>query len=115
MDWLALIQAVMPVLVTALAGSIVRQIAVYYWSQPAQQRELIDAVVRSAVFAAEQLGRTQVVRDKRTYALEYAQAVLARYGINVSATELAGLVEAAVYEYFNRWPPTPTSNMLSAN
>jgi hypothetical protein len=82
-----------------------------YWAAPARQKELIDAVVATAVLAAEKLGSTQVVQDKKAYALAAVQRELAHYGVAVDVLDLSNRIEAACSSFFGNWPrslPTAT-------
>jgi hypothetical protein len=75
-----------------------------YWAAPDKQKQLIDAVVATAVLAAEKLGSTQVVQDKKAYALAAVQRELAHYGVAVDVLDLSNRIEAACSQFFGNWP-----------
>lgn len=59
-------------------------------------------VARMAVLAAEQLGLTGVIDDKKSYAITVAERMLAERGIKVDIDALDAAIEAAVAEELNR-------------
>lgn len=64
-----------------------------------QQRENIQAWVKIACAAAEQLGNTGKIEDKKQYVLDY----LAQKNLKLDLTELEQLIEAAVLEINKMW------------
>jgi hypothetical protein len=98
------------VLLPALALGVrwvVRDLIAWYERRPAAEQELIRAAVRAGVYAAEQLGRTRLVGEKRQFALETADRLLQRQGIHVHVADLTALIEATVYDEINRYRPGP--------
>lgn len=91
-DWTPIIEAVM-----ALIGAVITAVVIPYIRSrtTAQQRAEINAWVRIAVSAAEQLykgsGRGE---EKKAYVLEW----LGAHGVTVDENRLDALIEAAVYE-----------------
>ena len=67
----------------------------------AEQFNHLQDVAAMAVLAAEQLGYSQIVGDKKTAATEMASRELARRGIRVDAGSLDAAIEAAVMDAFN--------------
>jgi len=89
-----------------LLGRIGAKVFQAWWQQLAWQnvqteKHFIEDWARQAVQAAEQLGRAGLLpKPKKEFALEWLQAMLARYGINVSRELLEGVIEAAVLGLF---------------
>jgi hypothetical protein len=79
-------------------------VARLYWAAPDKQKQLVDSVVATAVLAAEKLGSTQVVQDKKAYAVAAVQRELAHYGVAVDVLDLSNRVEAACSQFFGNWP-----------
>lgn len=69
-------------------------------------------IARMAVLAAEQLGITGAIDDKKSYAITVAERMLAERGIKVDLDALDAAIEAAVAEELNAvnaLPPAPAA------
>ena len=70
-----------------------------------EQFVIIRAVIDQLVAAAEQVYKDAGGEEKKQYVLDQAQKALAEYGLTLDLQTLDALVEAAVYDQFNRPPP----------
>lgn len=98
-----LVQLVLIPLVLVGVRWLVRDTVRWYRARPEAEQELIQSAVRSAVYAAEQLGNTRLIGEKRQFALEMANRLLQRYGVKLHVADLAGLIEATVWDEINRY------------
>ncbi len=101
-----LLQAVLLAVLPVLAVYGVKALAEIWITFKATQPDKADELRRAAyiaVKAAEQLGATDYLIDKKEWALAYADEWLRAKGIRISVTLLEGAIEAAVYEEFNRY------------
>jgi len=100
------LEIVLPVLATALAGLaiawITKVISELKSKLTLQQQDLIDMIVQTAVFAAEQAGLSGFITDKKEYALTIAEKWMAEKGLSIDMHVLDALIEAAVYAELNR-------------
>ena len=64
------------------------------------QLKIIENVVEYAVDAAEQLGLTKVINDKKAWALQQAEDALAARGVKIDLHELEARIEAEVLRQF---------------
>lgn len=90
-----------------LCGAVGRWLLGAYQAQPGRRRQFIDAVVVSAVTAAEQLYRTAVIQDRKDWALGEAARQLAEHGIAVTPRDLSTAIEAYVFQAKNWWAERP--------
>lgn len=111
-----IIVQVMMLVVTTVIGAI--GFAARKWINTKfnkEQLEVINDIALVGVQAAEQLFKHFDGEAKKQFALEYAEAELAKRGINVDLDELSTIIEAAVLAEFNypasvepATPPTET-------
>ena len=101
------LKALIPVLVAGLAG-----VAKAYFDRLRAQVgnekwEFAEKAARIAVSYAEQLGLTDAAKKagsaKKALALEALQAALDAHNIKLDAKSLEALIEAQVFESFNKW------------
>jgi len=101
------LKALIPVLVAAVAG-----VAKAYFDRLRAQVgnekwEFAEKAARIAVSYAEQLGLTDAAKKagatKKALALEALQAALDAHNIKLDAKSLEALIEAQVFESFNKW------------
>jgi hypothetical protein len=90
--------AVLSALTPVLAG-----IAAWKLRQVLQDKQLLD-LARVAVLAAEQLGVTAQIKNKRDFAIRYLTDALQRRGVSVPVAEIEAAIEAAVMREFNQQP-----------
>lgn len=102
-----LIPLVIATVVPVLAARLAAELLAFRARLPQQQRELLDQLVVVAVYAAEQLGRTGIVRDKKAYAIQVVERELRRYGFSVDVALIEARIEAAVFRFFSQWPKEP--------
>lgn len=88
-----------PIVVSAMLTMAVR----WYLRRPEADRDLIDTAVETAVYAVEQMSKSERIQHRRALAAQMAAQELRRYGLEVSADELDSAVESAVYRLLNRW------------
>jgi len=100
------LEIVIPVLATALAGLVIAWLTQVINNIKAKltanQQWIIEEIVSTAVMAAEQVGLTQLALDKKQYALGVAENWLAVKGIKLDLGILDAMIEAAVLDEFNR-------------
>lgn len=60
-------------------------------------RNNLLAFARVAVLAAEQLGATKQIQDKKIYAVQWLTDALTARGLQVPVAEIEAAIEAAVY------------------
>ena len=99
-----------------LAGWLARSIKQFIGEKlSAEQLKLLMTVAENAVRVAEQTGATATGAQKKAKAIEVAQSYLDAYGIKVSAEQLAGAIEAAVYSEFTQFkaPEPPIDSVIS--
>lgn len=105
------LEIVLPVLFTALAGLVAALITKVVNDIKSklteEQKWLIDQIIQTAVFAAEQANIAGFVTDKKEYALGVAEQWMAEKGLNIDAHVLDAMIEAAVYAELNRDKETP--------
>lgn len=113
------LEIVLPVLATALAGLaiawITKVISDLKSKLTDEQKWLIDNIIQTAVFAAEQVNLKGLVVDKKEYALSIAEKWMAEKGLNIDAHVLDAMIEAAVYEELNRDKTTTTTTSSPAS
>lgn len=69
-----------------------------------QKRFALDATIRTAIYAAEQLKVTGIISDKLDYATNFAESRAKELGLSLSAIELRAMIEAAVNQNFGKFP-----------
>lgn len=72
-----------------------------------EQRLLVRELAQMAVNAAEQLGLSEQIEDKKKYAVEYVEGALASRGVYLDAGQIVAEIEAAVWVEINRPDETP--------
>jgi len=93
---------ILTIVVIPLTVAVVESLRQYIKAKfTAEQITIVGDVVRTAVFASEQLGLTGAVADKREQALAWASQELGRRGIAVDLATLVAQLEAAVFAQFN--------------
>lgn len=101
------LQLVLPPLVAVLAGFVIKwvksKISAAEAAIDSTTQDIIKKAVSAAVLAAEQVGLADVALDKKDWAIERAQTLLAANGLAIDLEELDTLIEAAVMEEFNRY------------
>ncbi len=104
----SLAEAVLPVLasgIAALLGWLLTQASIWVKARINEtQMGVVVQVVQIAVAAAEQMGATKAIRDKKQYAVNQAQRMLDARGIKISASEIEAQVEAEVFNAINKFP-----------
>ena len=99
------IRVLVPVVLTALAGYVVLLIARLRGEMGESRWAAIVQAVEFAVQAAEQSGLRdklqQAGQEKKATAIKLAQDWLGSQGITVGVALLEGLIEAAVWRFFN--------------
>lgn len=85
--------------VVAFVGNEARKFTKAHFNNT--QLDVITKVATIGVQAAEQLYSTFNGEDKKNFAMQYAQAELAKRGINVDVEQLSAIIEAQVLDQFN--------------
>jgi uncharacterized membrane protein len=100
------LEAVLPVLFTAITGLVIAWITKVVNQIKSNINDdaewVIQQAVTAAVLAAEQQGLVNDVMDKKSYAVDVATEWLAQKGIKIDLDRLSVLIEAAVMQEFNR-------------
>jgi len=91
MDWDTIVKIALTLISAIITGVVIPWLRT---KTTAAQREQIAAWVKIAVTAAEQLGSTGVVKQKK----EYVKTWLREHGINPDTDEIDAMIEAAVFE-----------------
>lgn len=107
-DWSGIISQALQTLILAtvpvLAGLAARWINVKYQAERArlteQQRYMLDAFIRTVVFAAEQLKVTEQIDNKLDYVEMLVQDWVDNHGLTMNAEEIRARIEAAVKQEF---------------
>jgi hypothetical protein len=112
MDWMpvlskvieAILIAILPPLVVALITFLIAK-AKDAWARAKQWNptvtEYIEQAARFAVQAAEQAGAAELIKDKKQYAIQIAEAWLAANHITTDIDLIDAAIEKAVLELFN--------------
>jgi hypothetical protein len=100
------LEAVLPVLFTALTGLVIAWITKVVNEIKAKINDdaewAINQAVNAAIYAAEQQNLVGNIQDKKSFALDIATEWLAQKGIKIDLAKLDVLIEAAVMQEFNR-------------
>ncbi len=107
--------------ITAVIGAVGLAVRSFVNSKlNAEQLANLNTVATIAVQAAEQLYGALEGDQKKQFALDYAEAELAKRGIKVETDQLSAIIEAAVMAEFNypasvepAAPPAETSVVMS--
>ena len=107
------IQAILEIVLTALAAVAAYYVKLYLAQLVEKLRQnttqeqfvLVRIIVDQLVSAAEQLYEDADGDGKKRYVLDQAQRALAEYGLKLDLQTLDALIEAAVFDQFNRPPP----------
>jgi hypothetical protein len=112
-DWSELLSAVLMAVLSLVLPFVARalvRLLVAKWGEvqskmTTQQLAVLNVVTTLAVQAAEQLGLSEQIKDKKAYALQVAYQWLKDKGIDIDLNYLDAAIEAAVLEEFNRDKP----------
>lgn len=100
--------ALLPVLAGMAVAWLKSQINVLKGKLTEQQSDILDAAVRIAVLAAEQLNLAGFIEDKKAEAVRIAQQYLAAHNVYVDIDVIVDAIEAAVLDELNRDKALPT-------
>ena len=107
----AILIAILPPLVVALITFLIAK-AKDAWERAKQWNptvtEYIEQAARFAVQAAEQAGAAELIKDKKEYAIQIAEAWLVANHITTDIDLIDAAIEKAVLELFNSDGETPT-------
>jgi len=100
------LEIVLPALFTIAAGYVI----VWFRAKVAQARAkltdeqnwIVDQIINTAILAAEQARLKDILVNKKEYALNIAEVWLAQKGIKIDLNQIDALIEAAVFNEFNR-------------
>jgi len=100
-----LLQSLVLATVPVLAGFAARWLNAKYQFERSQltekQQVLLDGAIKVAVFAAEQMGLTDQIADKKEYAIGFVTEWLAAQNFTIDFREIDARIEAAVKENLN--------------
>jgi hypothetical protein len=110
MDWSKLLEQVLmvaiPVIVPFVVALLIAQIKVAWAKAKSLQPDLtyeLEQLARMAVMAAEDNPDLEAwAEDKKAYALEYLEKMLALKGVTLDLQLIEGAIEAAVLQEFNK-------------
>ncbi len=106
MEITAILEIVVLVVVAVAVPMLVQQARAFTQARLSdQQRHLLSWAVRSAVLAVEQAGLGG--DEARREAIAIASRILQRNGFRADMNYLADLIEAEVYDQFNRFRDEP--------
>jgi hypothetical protein len=101
----AVLIALLPPLAVALLSFIIghaRKVWAEFKMTSPSTAEYLEAAAQFAVIAAEQLGIAGLMEEKKSYAIEVAQAYLAQAGVkNIDVALISAAIERAVYQEFH--------------
>jgi hypothetical protein len=107
----AILIAILPPLAVALVSFVIAK-AKEVWARAKQWNptvtEYIEQAARFAVQAAEQAGAAELIKDKKEYAIQIAEAWLVANHITTDIDLIDAAIEKAVLELFNSGDETPT-------
>ena len=107
----AILIAILPPLVVALITFLIAK-AKEVWARAKQWNptvtEYIEQAARFAVQAAEQAGAAKLIKDKKEYAIQIAEAWLEANHITTDLHLIDAAIEKAVLELFNSDDEKPT-------
>ncbi len=102
-----LLLALLPILAASAATWLLAK-ARQVWAQfKATKPDLateLESIARTVVMAAEQAGASQLIKNKKDYAIQMAQNYLALKGLKIDLPLIDAAIEAAVYEVINSQP-----------
>ena len=96
-----LLDATLPVIAGYLAAFLKVKFDEARASLSESQRSQLDAVVKIAIFAAEQMNLAGEIDSKLDYADGIVQSYIDKAGLKISVEDRRALIEAAVHENFN--------------
>jgi hypothetical protein len=92
-----IIKILVPLVVLPLVAVLAQELRRYLQARLSrEQQEILQTTVETAVLAAEQLARTEVIQDRYRFAVERAREELAARGIRTTERDLETAVEATV-------------------
>ncbi len=107
----AILIAILPPLIVALITFLIVK-AKEVWARAKAWNptvtEYLEKAARFAVQAAEQAGAAELIKDKKQYAIQIAEAWLAANHITTDIDLIDAAIEKAVLELFNGNDETPT-------
>ena len=106
--FLQIILVAIPILLPPLVGLVIVWINSQLAKLPANQRAFLSTIVSDAVLAVEQAEKSSGMGgvDKKALAMQFIEAELQHWGINVPASIVSTLVESVV-KLINTPPATP--------
>lgn len=109
-------QAALALFSALLTALVATGISLIRTKVSAEQFAFLQHAAAVAVSAAEQLGATGVIADKKGYAVDAVQKTLDAKGINVDAAAVDRAIEAAVMAGFNidKGETTVTADIVPA-
>ena len=107
----AILIAILPPLIVALITFLIVK-AKEVWARAKAWNptvtEYLEKAARFAVQAAEQAGAAELIKDKKQYAIQIAEAWLEANHITTDIDLIDAAIEKAVLELFNSGDETPT-------
>lgn len=100
----SLLEFLLPIVAVAIISALISWAKLLWekaktWNSPAT--DLLEQAAIVAVTAAEQAGLSGLIKDKREYAFEIAEAWLKKNGITIDTDLIYAAIEAAVWKEFN--------------
>lgn len=100
----SLLEFLLPILAVTVVGAFVSLLKLKWAEFKAlnpSATALLEQAAIVAVTAAEQAGLSGLIKDKREYAFEIAEAWLKKNGITIDTDLIYAAIEAAVWKEFN--------------
>jgi membrane protein implicated in regulation of membrane protease activity len=107
-SWSDVLQAVLVAVLPIVAAYLIKaglDAWVKFQGQKSDAAYTIQRAATVAVTAAEQLGATKAITDKKSWAVNFAQNWLDAHGVHVDVALIEGAIESAVYTEFNEDEP----------
>ena len=102
----SLVLATVPVLGGMAAKWIAAKVSVERAKLTNEQNYIVDALIRTAIFAAEQLKVSEQIDNKFDYAFSMVDNWLTARGISMDFDEIRARIEAEVKQSFPKYPPS---------
>lgn len=109
-----ILEATLPVLAGMAALWLRAKYDVMRTQLTSEKRFALDATIRTAIYAAEQLKFTGTIDDKLDFVTALADSRAAELGLSLSTVEIRAMIEAAVKQSFGKFPEFGSGGVVSS-
>ena len=109
-----ILEATLPVLAGMAALWLRAKYDVMRTQLTSEKRFALDATIRTAIYAAEQLQVTGVIKNKLDYVTMLADSRASELGLSLSAVEIRAMIESAVKQSFGKFPEFGSGGVVSS-